>query len=289
MSANQHSKWYLSDSLRFEEKRVKFRPWLQQIVAKLNVNMSDNNVSVQFWYLHSWLEGLALSQVTSWIVACIKLNKVLNHMIIEELIDQLQHTYNDSESKKRVTCTLKALKQKEKSFTKHLITFKQTLLKAEGLKWDDAVKKTFLNNSLNAILTQALIVISISVLYDEYIILLQWVSHNLNLIQKAATQECCMTTTIITQQSYTDNINWELIEHIIVTATETEERCRAQWVSEKKVVKCCTKWLCMHCRDNDHFIKNCKLLSAVWPHIINVAAVETVKKMTEEEKNSEKE
>ncbi len=64
MSVNWHSKWCLFDSLRFEEKRVKFRPWLQQIVAKLNVNMSNNNVSVQFWYLHSWLEELTLSQVT---------------------------------------------------------------------------------------------------------------------------------------------------------------------------------------------------------------------------------
>jgi len=65
MSMSWHSKQCLFDSLRFEEKRVKFRPWLQQIVAKLNVNMSNNNVSVQFWYLHSQLEGLALSQVTS--------------------------------------------------------------------------------------------------------------------------------------------------------------------------------------------------------------------------------
>ncbi len=48
MRVNWHLKWCLSDSLRFEEKRVKFRPWLQQIVAKLNVNISDNNVSVQF-------------------------------------------------------------------------------------------------------------------------------------------------------------------------------------------------------------------------------------------------
>ncbi len=48
MSMNWHLKWCLSDSLKFEEKRVKFRPWLQQIVTKLNVNMSDNNVSVQF-------------------------------------------------------------------------------------------------------------------------------------------------------------------------------------------------------------------------------------------------
>jgi len=59
-------------------------------------------------------------------------------------------------------------------------------------------------------------------------------------------------------------------------------------MSEKKVTKHHIKQLCMHCRDNDHFIKNCKLLFAVQPHVINVAAAETVKKMTEEEKNSKK-
>ncbi len=49
------------------------------------------------------------------------------------------------------------------------------------------------------------------------------------------------------------------------------------------------KQLCMHCKDNGHFIKDCKLLSVIQPHVINVAAAETVKKVTEEEKNSEKE
>jgi len=67
-------------------------------------------------------------------VAHIKSNEVLNHMIIEKLINQLQHTYNDSQLKKRVTHILKALKQEEKPFARHLIIFKQTLLKAEGLK-----------------------------------------------------------------------------------------------------------------------------------------------------------
>jgi len=289
MSVNQHSKQCLFDSLRFRGKRVEFRPWLQQIIAKLSVNMSDDNAGVQFWYLHSQLEGLALSQVTPWIAACIKSNEVLNRTIIEELINQLQHAYNDSESKKRATHTLKTLKQMRKPFARHLATFEQMLLKAEGLKWDDAVKKTFLSNSLDTTLMWALIVISISVLYDEYITLLQWVSHNLDSIQKAVTQERCMTTIIITQQSHSDNMNWELIEHIIVTVTETEERRRAQWVSEKKMVKHHTKQLCMHCKDNGHFIKDCKLLPAVQPCAINVAAAETVKKATEEEKNSEKE
>jgi len=208
MSVNWHSKQCLSDSLRFKEKRVKFRPWLQQIIAKLSVNMLNNNVSVQFWYLHSQLEGLALSQVTSWIVACIKSNEVLNCTTIEELINQLQHAYNDSELKKKATHTLKTLKQMRKPFARHLTTFEQTLLKAEGLKWDDAVKKTFLSNSLDTTLMQALVVTSIFVSYDEYITLLQQVSHNLNSIQKAVTQECCMTTTIITQQSHLNNMNW---------------------------------------------------------------------------------
>jgi hypothetical protein len=44
----------------------------------------------------------------------------------------------------------------------------------------------------------------------------------------------------------------------------------------------------MHCEDNSHFIKDCKLLSAVQSHVINVTAAETVKKMTEKEKELKK-
>jgi hypothetical protein len=42
-----------------------------------------------------------------------------------------------------------------------------------------------------------------------------------------------MTTIIITQQSHTNNMNWELTEHIIVTATETEEKCKTMSVREE--------------------------------------------------------
>ncbi len=56
-------------------------------------------------------------------------------------------------------------------------------------------------------LTQALVATSISVLYNEYITLLQQISYNLKLIQKTATQKCCMITIIITQQSHFDFMN----------------------------------------------------------------------------------
>ena len=156
--------------------------------------MSNNNVSVQFWYLHSQLKGLTLSQVTSWIVICIKSNEASNYTIIKELINQLWHVYNNSESRKRVTCILKALKQKEKPFVKHLIIFEQTLLKMRGLKWDDTVKKTFLSNSLNVMFMQALIVTSIFVLYNEYIIC--WnkkASWGISVLFWPSTRTCCVT------------------------------------------------------------------------------------------------
>jgi len=45
----------------------------------------------------------------------------------------------------------------------------------------------------------------------------------------------------------------------------------------------------MHCKNNSHFIKNCKLLSAVQSYTVNIVTAETVKKTTKEEKNSKKE
>ena len=46
MRVNWFFKCWLLNSSMFEEKKVKFRSWLQQIDAKLNVNMSDNTVSI---------------------------------------------------------------------------------------------------------------------------------------------------------------------------------------------------------------------------------------------------
>ena len=138
-------------------------------------------------------------------------------------------------------------------------------------------------------LTQALIATSISVLYNEYITLLQQVSYNLKSIQKTVTQECCMMITIITQQFYTDFINWESTEHVSVTAAKTEKKHRAQWVSEKKVTECHMKQLCMQCEESEHFVKECKLLLTVWSWIINVTAAETAKKTTETDENLKKE
>ncbi len=125
---------------------------------------------------------------------CIKSNEALNHTIIEELINQLQHVYNNSKSRERATHILKALKQKEKLFVRHLITFKQTLLKAKGLKWDDAVKKTFLSNSLDVMLMWALIATSIFVLYNEYIIC--WnkkASWGISVLFWPSARTCCVT------------------------------------------------------------------------------------------------
>lgn len=132
------------------------------------------------------------------------------------------------------------------------------LLEAGGLEWDNAVKKTSLDNSLNATLIRALVTTLISSSYDEYIILLQRVSHNLESITKSVTQEHHTTTTA--QQTHTDSMNWELTEHAIVAATETEEKHWARWASENELAECCMKGLCIRCGENEHFVGKCKLL-----------------------------
>jgi len=45
----------------------------------------------------------------------------------------------------------------------------------------------------------------------------------------------------------------------------------------------------MQCEESEHFVKECKLLSAVWSWIINVATAETAEKTTETDENSKKE
>jgi len=84
-------------------------------------------------------------------------------------------------------------------------------------------------------------------------------------------------------------MNWKSIEHVSVTTAKTEKKCRTQWVSEKKVTECHIKQLCMQCEESKHFIKECKLLSAVWSWTINITAAEIAKKTTETDKNLKKE
>ncbi len=98
MRINEHQKSRLSHAPMFEEKRVEFWSWLSQITIKLAVNMSDKPLSVQFWYIHSRLKKMALSQITPWVAAHIKSDEVLICMIMNELINQLQHAYNNLKS-----------------------------------------------------------------------------------------------------------------------------------------------------------------------------------------------
>jgi hypothetical protein len=80
-------------------------------------------------------------------------------------------------------------------------------------------------------------------------------------------------------------MNWELTEHIIVAVTETEETQSTMSVREESE-KC--KQLCMHCKDNDHFIKNCKLLSA-YDLVSSMLSLLRLWRRQQKEKNSKKE
>lgn len=165
-----------------------------------------------------------LSEITLWIMTWVKNHEILIYIIINKLINQLQHTYNDSELKKWVIHNFKAFKQKNKSFIKYLIIFKHILMKAEDLEWYDTVKKIYFDNNLNVTFIRVLITILISSLYNDYVVLLQWVNHNLKFIIKFNTSEQCTIITIIIQQLHSNSINWELTNYIYLIMTDIDEK-----------------------------------------------------------------
>jgi hypothetical protein len=123
---------------------------------------------------------------------------------------------------------------------------------------------------------QALIVISISVLYDEYIILLQQVSHNLNSIQKAVTQECIQQLSShnsLTQTTWTENPLSTSLSQLqkLKRDTEHNECQRRKWQNIIQNNYACTAKTMTTSLRTANF---CLLYDLV----INVVTAETVKK-----------
>ncbi len=141
----------------------------------------------------------------------------------------------------------------------------------------------------DATLIRALIATPMPSLYNEYITLLQRVSHNLESIAKSAIQEHHTTTTTTMQQSHTDGMDWEPTGHASVAATGAEGKRRACWATEKELADRCTRKDCLRCGGSDHFVAGCELLPTVRPRATNVPVAGSVEKVMEEDEDSGKE
>ena len=182
---------------------------------------------------------------------------------VRDIIAQLCLVYKDSQLAERVTQRLNSLRQeKKKSFVNYLTRFDCMLLKAEDLLWTDQIKRIFLINRLSMKLRRALVTTSLSALYEVCCSVLHSVSVSLKLLHewKQRLNNFCMRITASSEAQSANQINWESASAIQVMSTQTKQTV---WVSEREL-----KWqreteYCFQCEQTSHWVKNCKLLSAV--------------------------
>lgn len=243
----------------FEGVKSNFKPWLSQVYAKLSVDMCNSPGSVRFWYVHSRLGATPLAQVTPWVQARVSVNKSLDEVALDQLIQQLRNAYDDPESQERAMRSLQTLKQNGKSFSSYLAKFERLLLEAGGLEWDEAVKKAMLSNGLSLDIQKTLAATPTPPTYDAYISLIHTVAHNLDSIklqEKGARSRPVPTTA-------GEPMDWESSRTVTV-ASQSRAR-RAVWVSKEVLEERKAQGSCLRCGNGGHFSKQCELLPARRP------------------------
>ena len=250
----------------FHGDRAEFRPWLGQIRAKLEVDLSAEKETVQFWYTHNRLRGRALQQVTPWVTSA----QQMDSLTTEGLFEQLRLAYDDHESAERAARKLNTLRQGTKPFSIFLAEFDRTLLDAGGLHWDEQVKKTFLMNGICIGLQEALIATPIPPSYASYCNLLQSVSNNLESLHTRRKWNMSPIKRVQPTERNENVMDWEQTPAIAVTSINVR---RAKWVPKSAIDDRKGRGLCIRCGEKGHFVRECKVLPAVQP-VVQTAVVQ---------------
>lgn len=243
--------------------KSELRPWLTQAYAKLEVDLGLFSESEKFWYINSRLRGKAAGQVEAWITA----NKRDGIYSVEALFDQLRLAYDNPETMENAARKLCTMKQ-EGSFAMFLPDFQRTMLEAGGLHWDDQVKKIFLNMAIAMELEEALVGTRTPATYTEYCKLLHTVSNNLEWLRARKRRENELSirnvtgsfTENLTRISSTEDMGWSSTSVTSSSTRTSNEKRRAQWVSQATMKERREKGACFRCGGIGHRRDNCSLL-----------------------------
>jgi retrotransposon gag protein len=241
----------------FAGKRSEFRSWLTQMYAKLTTDKAHESESVRFWYIHSRLRGIALTQVEPWVNAVHQNNQ---HSV-DGLVEQLRAAYDDAQTAERASSKLTVMRQGNKSFAVFLAEFDRTILEAGGLTWADQVKRTFLNNCLSKELKAALVPVTTPAAYRDYCSLLHTVSSKLEALQKDDKHRTTPQFTIPETVPAPDIMDWAPTPIQVATARTRQ----AQWVEKDVIQKRREEGRCLRCGEDGHFVAGCPLLPAAPP------------------------
>jgi hypothetical protein len=258
----------LSELYVFNGVRTDFRPWLQQAHAKLKVDYANQPPMVRFWFIHGRLGETARRQVSPWVAANAGVpDDQFTDDLLQGLIKQLEVAYDDPEQQKRALRKLQSMEQGSRRFVHHLAEFEQRMIEAGGNLWEDVLKISWLDKTLNNDLARYLVAAKIPESYEDFKSLLHQVSQRAEALKNSSKPVVFVPPQRRTNpRESTDTMDWEPSPRARVVPTHASgSRKRAKWVSDDVIQSRRNNNQCFRCGSDKHRAQRCDLLPAERP------------------------
>ena len=111
----------------------------------------------QLWYAFGRLKDYAAARVHPWMQIYGKDRHNVNEGTLDLLFEEMRFAFKDAQLQEKALARLNTLRQGRRDFREFLGEFEQLLLEAGGHKWDDNVKRGYIEAGINQDMRRALI------------------------------------------------------------------------------------------------------------------------------------
>lgn len=236
--------------------------------AKLEIDSQAIGLEKErVWYAFGRLTGKAAGRIYPWMEA----SKGTNKFTVAEFLKQLDAAFADPQKQAKALSKINQIRQGNREFREFLREFEQTLLEAQGWKWDDQVRKGYLKAAINRELRDRLVTQEEPILYSEYVAQLRRITDNLQEIKAWDSRRGHLTRANhnTLPQASPDRMEWEPTRTSAATGQGFSSRLpqgqRATSVTQAERQKRRENGACVRCGSINHWVSACPLLPAIRP------------------------
>ena len=251
------------------EDELMFPQFRGLLEAKLEIDgHAIGSERERVWYAFGRLAGQAAGRIYPWMEA----SKSTDKFTVDEFLKQLDAAFADPQKQAKALSKINRIRQGNREFRDFLREFEQTLLEAQGWKWDDQVRKGYLKAAINRELRDRLVTQEEPTLYSEYVAQLRRISDNLQEVKAWDARRGHMTrmnnNTTPQARPSTDVMEWEPTR-ISTAATgrglhnrpQQGKHATSATQAERQTRR--ENGACVRCGSMDHWVSDCPLLPAI--------------------------
>lgn len=248
------------------EDETTFPQFRGLLEAKLEIDRKAIGTEKEcIWYAYGRLAGTAAGRIYPWM----DYSKNTPLFTLREFLKQLDTAFADPQKQSKALGRINRIRQGNREFREFLRDFEQTLLEAQGWKWEDQVRKGYLRAAINRELRDRLITQVEPLLYTDYVSQLRMIADNLQEMKAWSSQRirfnhprAYVTDQQLTRSSVKDEMEWEPTRPHVAAVPPTHHTREAgikrapQSTSEQR-----DEWRkkggCVRCGSMEHWVSDC--------------------------------